>query len=412
MKILCAFGQHNYGDPNRGEGYEYSNFIPTLRGLGHEVIHFETWRRDKYSDFAELNLEFLKTVERENPELIFCVLMQYELWLETLELVRRACPAIMVNWSTDDSWKYAQFSRFVAPVFHLYATTASEALQESREEGLSNFFLTQWAAGDKNLYAPLPSAQCRYQVSFVGSAYGNRTRWIAELGKRGIEVACFGHGWPHGAVSADDVTRIIRESAISLNFGDSEIMLNGLIPRRSRQLKARVFEVPGAGGFLLTEQADHLDDYYRPGREVAVFEGIDDLAQKIRHFLANPQERDEIAQAGHVRTRREHTYASRFQLLFKQIAMSENKKELDVRRKVSDCRIDFSRFNDCTTAHRIGLAHRLFRQFLFVIGAVLFGRKKGYRAVRRLVFEISWRVAGARTYCASGLPGRLFYKES
>jgi len=34
------------------------------------------------------------------------------------------------------------------------------------------------------------------------------------------------------------------------------------------------------------------------------------------------------------------------------------------------------------------------------------------RAARRLLFEISWRLGGRRTYSAAGLPGRLFYRES
>ena len=38
MRVLCVFGEHNYGDPNRGEGYEYANFVPALRRLGHEVL--------------------------------------------------------------------------------------------------------------------------------------------------------------------------------------------------------------------------------------------------------------------------------------------------------------------------------------------------------------------------------------
>jgi hypothetical protein len=29
-----------------------------------------------------------------------------------------------------------------------------------------------------------------------------------------------------------------------------------------------------------------------------------------------------------------------------------------------------------------------------------------------MIFELSWRFAGARTYAAAGWPGRMFYKES
>ncbi len=412
MKILCAFGKHNYGEPGRGEGYEYSSFIPALRRLGHEVVHFETWNRARHSSFAGLNLDFLKTVERENPDLIFCVLMHYELWLETLEIVSRRCRTVLVNWSTDDSWKYPQFSRFVAPSFDVYATTYPEALQKSTGDGLSNFLLTQWAANAEKLQEPLPVDQCRYPVSFVGSAYGNRPRWIAELGKRGIEAACFGHGWPNGSVSTVDVSRIIRESVISLNFGDSGIVMGGLIPHRSRQIKARVFEVPGAGGFLMTENADNLDKFYVQGKEIVVFGGIDDLAAKIKHFLVHPKERDEIASAGHMRTRNEHTYEQRFKDLLETAIRSVHVVDSRCVSPAISCRINFSGFAALAKTHETGWPMKALRFCLIVPCLILFGRKKGPRAARRLLFEISWRLCGRRTYSVTGLPGRLFYRES
>ena len=45
MRILCVFGRHNYGDPARGEGVEYTHFLPALRTLGHEVEFFESFSR-------------------------------------------------------------------------------------------------------------------------------------------------------------------------------------------------------------------------------------------------------------------------------------------------------------------------------------------------------------------------------
>ena len=120
MKILCVLGQHNYGDPARGEGYEYTNFLPALRRLGHEVVFFESFSRDHYRDFADLNRQFLEAVQAEAPDVILCVLLSYEIWLETLELIRSGSNAILINWSTDDSWKYEQFSRFIAPPFHVF----------------------------------------------------------------------------------------------------------------------------------------------------------------------------------------------------------------------------------------------------------------------------------------------------
>ena len=121
MRILCVFGQHNYGDPARGQGYEYSNFLPALRNLGHEVEVFDSFSRAIYADFADLNRALLDSVERFRPDLVFCVLMGYEVWLETLSLIRKS-GVRLVNWGTDDSWKYDQFSHFVSPAFDIAET--------------------------------------------------------------------------------------------------------------------------------------------------------------------------------------------------------------------------------------------------------------------------------------------------
>jgi spore maturation protein CgeB len=76
------------------------------------------------------------------------------------------------------------------------------------------------------------------------------------------------------------------------------------------------FEVPGAGGFLLTSATDDLSDYYAPGREVAVYTTVDDLVDRVRHYLAHDEEREAIRAAGYARTPREHTYVHRFNQIF------------------------------------------------------------------------------------------------
>jgi spore maturation protein CgeB len=410
MKIVCAFGEHNYGNPGRGLSYEYANFLPALKGLGHEVIHFESWNRCRYSDFASLNEAFLQTIEAEQPDVVFCVLMHYELWQETFEEIKRRCRSVLIHWGTDDSWKYEQFARWVAPWFNVYATTSAVALTKARRDGLSNFFLTQWAANSVNLTEPLPANQCQYPVSFIGSAYGNRPNWVAELKKRGIEVNCFGYGWEKGPVRSEEIPRIIRNSAISLNFGDSGLVLKGLRVQRSRQIKARVFEVPGAGGFLLTEDAPRLDEFYVPGKEVVVFSSAANLADKIRYYLERPGERDAIARAGFERTRLEHTYEQRFRALLGTAA-----QQLSSTRSVppvKDCCFDQQWFARLRSQHMSGRMAQLLRSALVFGCSAIWGRERGPRAARRLVFEASWRALRGRTYSAAGLPGRLFYTES
>lgn len=407
MKILCVLGEHNYGDPARGGCYEYVNFLPAIRNLGHQVVFFESLNRNTYRDFADLNRKFLEKVQAEKPDIILCVLLGYEIWLETFQLVRDGTNAIIINWSTDDSWKYEQFSRYVAPAFHIYATTYSEALDKSKRDGHNNFILTQWAANSANLAEPLHASQCHYRVSFIGTAYGNRSKWIVALETYGIKVECFGHGWKNGPISAEEIPKIMRDSIVSLNFGDSGLLIHGFIPGRSRQIKARVFEVPGAGGFLMTENAEGLDKFYRIGAEISIYDGIQDLVENIRYFIEHSDERDRIALEGYLRTRDKHTYELRFGKLFDAAAMQRKEGIFDEQHG-----IDFEKYDVIEKMHVTGLMLKLLKILLQFPCVLIWRETRGPRAARRFLFELSWRFVGKKTYTASGWPGRLFYKES
>lgn len=400
MRILCVFGEHNYGDPSRGAGYEYSNFVPALKNLGHEIAFFDSFSRTLYRDFSDLNRSLLQKVEAFEPDVVFCVLMGYEVWLETLELIHET-GACLINWGTDDSWKYEQFSRYLAPAFDLWVTTSHHAYEKAVRDGLGNFVLSQWGARADAMQAPLVASECRYPVSFVGSAYGNRPRWIAGLRAAGIDVACFGHGWPAGAVPAERIPEIVRGSVISLNFADSGLHFQGLRPYRSRQIKARTFEVPGAGGCLLTESADQLETYYVPGVEIGVFGNLDDLTDKIRQLLDAPERRDAMAKLGYLRTSGEHTYEKRFSGVLARLPQRE-----------THGKVDWGRFERLAAAHAPTASVRFLCTMLTKPFRWIWGGRRGLRAARRLCFECAWRFCGRDTYTSAGWPGRLFYRES
>lgn len=397
-KVLCVFGQYNYGNSERGEGYEYSNFLPAFRDIGCVVEFFDSFSKVPYQDFADLNRRLLDAVECFRPEVVFVVLMNCEIWLETLALIRKA-GAKVVFWGADDSWRYEQLTRHFARVGDLWITTSNEAMKSGQAEGLRNMMLSQWAANGAQLQMPLPASECRYQVSFIGSSYGNRPKWVAELQAAGITVDCFGFGWPNGPVAATEIPRIIRESVLSLNFGDSGVQMHGVRPYLSRQIKARVFEVPGAGGCLLTEPADQLEAYLSPGCEIEVFSGPEDLAEKIRYLLAHPERRDIMALAGFRKTRDAHTYQARFTEVLDAVAPGF-------------CgAVDMQAFDALARRHTAGVFLSAFRAIYTSPFQMFLGRERGMRAARRALYELSWRFCGHNTYTVSGWVGRLFYKE-
>jgi spore maturation protein CgeB len=88
------------------------------------------------------------------------------------------------------------------------------------------------------------------------------------------------------------------------------------------QIKGRNFEVPGCGGFLLTERVPHLERYFELGREVAVYDDAADLVEQVEYWLGHEEERAAVADAGHRRVLAEHTYDHRFAEIFAALGLS------------------------------------------------------------------------------------------
>ena len=196
---------------------------------------------------------------------------------------------------------------------------------------------------------------------------------------------------------------IYRTSRISLNFSGAGKNPGKLGELDERQLKARVFEVPGAGGFLLTEMAPGLERFFLIGQEVATLPR--DLVEKVHFYLARPGERDAIARAGHMRTISEHTYQQRFREILEKLGSSHA-------RQVQPCALSADALAASVKRHRRKGAADWLRALLVAMFSLGFGKVRGPRAARRFTYELSWRLCGSTTYSARGLPGRLFYAES
>ncbi len=423
MKILCALGKYQYGDPARGLSTEYAAFMPALENLGHDVVHFELWDRRNYSDYAELNHQLLEAVDRQCPDVLLTVQLQYEIFIETLQSIKNRGDVATICWTTDDSWKYREVSRFIGRYYHAMTTTYPDVIPRYHRDGISNVLLTQWAARSDQLSKPLLSRQCSYPVSFIGDAHGDRKQRVQYLLNHGVSVSCFGHGWPHGPVSADDVPKIMRNSVISLNFANSR--------GRQNQIKARTFEVPGAGGFLLSESAQYLENWYVQDQQIAVFQSDRDMVQKIRFYLSHPDIRDRIAAAGFERTQNDHTYEKRLQLVLNHALHARDADVLNwgdhpagpemLRVTVrSSSKLEraggrasgwHSSVSPLPTSPRWWEETerlRLLRWILVWGCSRIWGHSRGLRAARRIVFELSWHLVGEKTFSRSGWPARMF----
>jgi spore maturation protein CgeB len=87
------------------------------------------------------------------------------------------------------------------------------------------------------------------------------------------------------------------------------------------QIRLRDFEVPMSGGFYLPEYMEELEEFYDLGREMVCHHGMEDIAEKVKYYLAHDSERERIRIAGRERCLRDHTWRRRFETAFKQMGI-------------------------------------------------------------------------------------------
>lgn len=340
LKVLYVGLHHDYGDARRGLCYEYVNLLGSMKQMESIRVDFfpvdDVLRREGRNG---MNRKLIECVAEEKPDICFFVLFTDEVSKETIRTISERSGAKTLNWFCDDHWRFDTFSKLWAPHFHWVVTTDRNAVERYHAIGVHNVIRSQWGFSQ---HLMMPSATSQdVDVSFVGQVHSRRRRSISRLSQAGITVRCWGKGWNQGRIGQEEMFRLFGRSKINLNFAESsntpglksfaKVFLNrradntfhfnslpmmashalSLFSGNRPQIKARNFEIPGHGGFLLTSEVDGLEEYYTIGKEIVCFKSLDDLADKIRFYLENDEQRETIRIAGQQRTLSDHTYARR-----------------------------------------------------------------------------------------------------
>lgn len=350
LRLLYVGMTYDYGQPERGYCYEYVNLLDTLRRMPmFEVLHFPLDVQLRSIGRQKTNEALLRLVDEKKPAVCFFVLFTDEITPETIRRISETGDVKTLSWFGDDHWRFLSFSRYFAPSFHWVITTDSAAVSKYHALGCRHVVKSQW--GYNHHLVTRHDVGEEFDVTFVGQDHSRRREIIEKLQVAGIKVRCWGRGWESGRLDQEAMVAMYSRSRINLNFTESSVVagwkplakmvfnrraddslhlqaphrafdhLRVLLSARRPQIKGRNFEIPGAGGFLLTSWADNLDAYFVPGKEIATFSSIAELIDQIRHYLAHPDERELIRAAGHARAARDHTYEQRLLDIFHTIGV-------------------------------------------------------------------------------------------
>lgn len=201
-------------------------------------------------------------------------------------LDRFRCPKVLLVGDTH---------HFRDPVRALLRYAAAEnfdfiALDHTRHH--AHFFLeagferVYWLPALDYVLRPRPRpATFSHELTFVGQVgafHPYRRQLLTAVADAGLPLKIF-------RAPPEQTADIYAASAITLNCS-----LNG-------DLNLRIFEALGAGGFLLTDRLtpeSGLDRLFDEDRHLATYRSAGELTEKIRHYLARPDEALRIRDAG------------------------------------------------------------------------------------------------------------------
>ncbi|MCR4315317.1 MAG: glycosyltransferase [Planctomycetes bacterium] len=236
-----------------------------------------------------------------------------------IERLRSEGVVTAINWGGPLNLSPANAVRYLRAA-DFVVTCSSQLEAEIRGIGARDVLMLPHSVNTRT-YKPLkPSAEDRARfgatVSFVGRHYPSREEAICKIDPSVLSI--WGPGWERselvrrnpsvlrgGSVSGSDMCKIINLSRISLNSH------GGTTDEGLAFGNQRLFEIPACAGFQFVEDHPDVDRYFRRGSEIETFSSPEELAEKVRYYLADDTARDSIRRAGYARAISDHTVKCR-----------------------------------------------------------------------------------------------------
>jgi spore maturation protein CgeB len=261
---------------------------------------------------AEYQKAILDAARRLEPHLLFAFKATF-LKAETIDAVR-ARGAVAINVYPDLGFTIdGPYLARALPRYDWIFTTKSHGLRDlERILGVRNASFMPHVY-DPEVHAPIElddEDRARYacDASFIGTWTPKKEALLAYLAEAlpDLKLKVWGNQWERArapalapvimgdAVTGKEYAKAIRASLISiaiLREARGEAALGDLSTTRT-------FEIPAARGFMLHERNAEVQGLFEEGRECAMFEGADELVEKMRYWLARSNERRLISMAG------------------------------------------------------------------------------------------------------------------
>jgi hypothetical protein len=282
-----------------------------------------------------MNRAFVQAVASLNPDAVL-FLKGETIYDSAIRHVKDRYGPVLVQWYPDGPFNVevknaTRDSIASIPRFDIYYIYARSLVQPLLSAGARRVEYLPFCYDPEMLKPPVSVSEedrraYATDVVFAGTWEPMREWWLEQVTDIGLSI--WGNSWERAKPGSPAVKcwrgNAVYGEEISKLFAVSKIHLNFLREQNRDSNNVRTFEIPGFGGFLLTQRSrEQAEELYTEGEEIVCFDSVEELKDKARYYLDHEDERLAIARRGHERAVREHQAVHRLRRIVDDIAAVE-----------------------------------------------------------------------------------------
>lgn len=179
---------------------------------------------------------------------------------------------------------------------------------------LQTHYLPECCRADLHSLGTSPEVTEQRDLGTAGNIHSARAVVLKKLIDEGYRVTVWGPpvaAWTSGIAQGIESQPFVANHDKVRAFRSCKIVLNTTHPAEVESTNVRTFEAAGAGAFQLVNHRTALESLFDIDEEIVTFRNLDELVDKVRHYLPRDRQRREIADRAQQRVLSQHTYEHR-----------------------------------------------------------------------------------------------------
>lgn len=272
-------------------------FLPVDENLPYKERYLhKIGRRYSWINLFLFSQRLYKKISIFQPNLLFVYGSNWSILPQTLGKIKRNLGCKIILWEGNlQFWRWFQgeLLRYYDYIF-VNDSYALPLLKGPAQ--LKNVIHFPGCICDPDIHKPLELSEEERNhygsdIGFIGMGHPDRIEFFEKLTEFSLKL--WGKQWDKSdklkkyfvnePVGLNEKIKIYQATKININIQSNKYQIDGI--------SAKIFEIAGCSGFFLTEKKKDLSLFFKDEEDLISFNSIDDLKEKINHYLSNPQER-------------------------------------------------------------------------------------------------------------------------